>query len=125
MHAWITETYEFCEQQESMLASVSPADEEEKSILPAMWFATGDDQYHQLKMYPNPTSGKVNIELNGLNPDEEIILQVYGTTGDLRQQFYYSGAQTLSLDLSGWNPGVYLIRILDGNKSFTGKIIKQ
>ncbi|MBE0661107.1 MAG: T9SS type A sorting domain-containing protein [Bacteroidales bacterium] len=125
MHAWITETYEFCEQQQSMLASVSPDDEEENSFLSAMRFASNDDQYHYLNMYPNPTSGIVNIELNGLNPDEKIILQVYGITGDLREQLYYSGAQRLSLDLSGWNPGVYLIRILDGNKSFTGKIIKQ
>jgi hypothetical protein len=125
MHAWITETHEFCEQQESMLASVSPADEEEDSFLPAMRFASNDDQYHYLNMYPNPTSGIVNIQLNASNPDEEMIIQVYGITGDLREQLYYSGAQTLSLDLSGWNPGVYLIRILDGNKSITGKIIKQ
>jgi hypothetical protein len=125
MHAWITETFEFCEQQESMLASVSPADEEENSFLPAMRFVTIEDQYHHLDIYPNPTSGIVNIQLNGSNPDEEKIIQLYGVTGELREQFSYSGAGPFSVDLSAWNRGVYVIRVLEGNKSITGKIIKQ
>jgi len=78
-----------------------------------------------LKVYPNPSNGKFTLELNGMSNQTESLEiynmfgeKVYSTSG-LRLQSSYA------LDLSSYSKGVYFVRINDGKKNYTDKIVIQ
>jgi photosystem II stability/assembly factor-like uncharacterized protein len=78
-----------------------------------------------IKIYPNPTTGNLFIEQ--VNPAEEIksvsIINASGQTITTKKQISYSGP--VHFDLSGVQPGLYLIRIeYTGNARFM-KVIKN
>ncbi len=66
-------------------------------------------------MYPNPTSGLVFIEGDGILETE-----IYATTG----QKVYSTKAT-SFDLTHLSSGVYIARILTTTKLITKRIVKE
>jgi hypothetical protein len=80
---------------------------------------SGIDDYADgiLSLYPNPTTGMVNVQFtmnNGQWVNGEIqVLDVYGrllnTVETLR-------ATSLQIDLSQYTPGVYLVRVVNGGK---------
>lgn len=75
------------------------------------------------KFYPNPTNGKVTIEIDGI-PTDDTILSMYDLTGKLLKTKkmiipYYE------LDLSEEPKGIYLLKISNGKATTTGKIILQ
>jgi ELWxxDGT repeat protein len=65
---------------------------------------------------PNPTAGEVNI--SGIQLTET--LQLYNSVGVLMNT--YSGSETLNIDLSSSNNGVYILRSSEGGFL---KIVKQ
>jgi hypothetical protein len=124
MHAWITETFEFCEQQQSMLASGIGLQEEELHL--------GEDRLgsslreeHSLMIYPNPTYGMVNIALNDLPENTAVTIQIFSMRGEKLYQASLSGSNEYTTDLSGWQPGIYIVKVLSVDLLFTGKIIKN
>jgi len=71
-------------------------------------------------IYPNPTSDRLNI--NGL--DESSIVRIYNLTG--KQLFVGKAEQaTMSIDLSTYDKGLYLLQVETNGKSFTSKVIKK
>ncbi len=78
-----------------------------------------------LKVYPNPTTGKLNIEINSQDSDELNTIWVYDFHGRLIQQQVMIGPGKTELDLSTHPIGMYLIRVIHGNKSETVKVVKQ
>jgi uncharacterized repeat protein (TIGR03803 family) len=73
------------------------------------------------KIYPNPAHGNVNIE-NVSNCE----IKVYDITGRLLMINNSENlSQKVSLDLNGFNPGIYFVRIKEQNSTYTGKIILQ
>lgn len=86
----------------------------------------GIDHYGKTEffIYPNPSDGRLEVQL----PVNSSSLEV--KVFDLQGKILYSEVKTqltptLSLDLHHLNSGVYIIRITDGNKSFTGKWLKK
>ncbi|MBX7093377.1 MAG: T9SS type A sorting domain-containing protein [Flavobacteriales bacterium] len=76
----------------------------------------------KIKIWPNPTDNEVSIQFNELL--NEVNLELFDVTGRncLTKQFLTS--KTIHLELSGLNPGIYLLRITDQNGIvFTKKII--
>jgi lysyl endopeptidase len=75
----------------------------------------------EVKLFPNPTIGRVEIAANS-NITVDMIT-VYNLRG---QQIPYKSARLtprkIEINLAGNSPGIYLIRVLDGNKHFSGKI---
>jgi len=72
-----------------------------------------------LIIYPNPTKGKLNIEFANLEVSNVKIVNVIG---EIIYQFQNVDSK-LTVDLSGWNQGVYFIRVDDGENIMTGKVI--
>ncbi|NLE32681.1 MAG: T9SS type A sorting domain-containing protein [Bacteroidales bacterium] len=71
-------------------------------------------------IYPNPTSDRLNI--NGL--DESSLVRIYNLTG--KQLFVGKAEQaTMSIDLSTYDKGLYLLQVETNGKSFTSKVIKK
>lgn len=76
----------------------------------------------KLHFYPNPTSGKIVIELDQIYPS--VSLQVYNSLGQLLEQKQWQERQTIEYQLEG-PAGVYLLRLEAGDKVAQIKVIKD
>lgn len=77
-----------------------------------------------LLLYPNPTSGIVNLEMNA--PDEEIIsVTVMNATGQVvyDQRISTTGSPEYKIDLVGCSKGIYFVKIDYARGTVTGKLI--
>jgi len=73
-----------------------------------------------LKIYPNPTVGKVTIEsLNSGNID----LKVIDPTGRMILSKTNIGGKTINIDLTGYSKGIYLIKVNSMEKSAMYKVV--
>ncbi len=85
---------------------------------------TQDAPAFEVRLFPNPTSGWVNLELPEWQAGETGQITVHSQTGALVfQQKQVTAAQTLQL--SNLLPGYYLVRIVVGEKMVIKGIIKQ
>jgi hypothetical protein len=82
------------------------------------------DGLWELKMYPNPTIGKVNLEMSSGIFD--VHLSVTDVTGKevLRKQ--YSASENITFDMSDKVSGIYFVNILvDGNRIVKKLILRK
>lgn len=79
------------------------------------------DKPEQLFAYPNPTGGKVKLEL--LEWMREGSIQIFDATGALVASHELDGSETQNITLSG-PAGIYMVQILAGNKSACAKVLK-
>ena len=80
-----------------------------------------DRETTEVRIYPNPTTGVLYITSN--NNIQDIDYQIIDICGRLLEQGHAEGN---TLDLNRQKPGVYFIRLLEGNRILsTEKIIKQ
>ena len=70
-----------------------------------------------LKLYPNPVSNTLNIK--GVTSD--VSLTFYNVLG--KQVLYRNGLN--QVDVSSLKTGIYFLKITDGNKTYSHKIIKH
>jgi lysyl endopeptidase len=76
----------------------------------------------EVKLYPNPTSGRLEISSSLLITDN--MISVYNIHGS--QISFKSNRLTprkMEINLSGHAPGIYLVRVWDGVNHYAGKII--
>jgi hypothetical protein len=67
-----------------------------------------------ITIYPNPSTGNFNIQAQGK-------LEIYNTLGEkIHQQILTSAHQQIQLNAS---PGIYFVRVSDGEKSYTQKLV--
>jgi hypothetical protein len=76
---------------------------------------------NQVKLYPNPTTGKFTLTLNQ-NDSEQTRVTVFNVTGRQILQETLTG-NSLSLDLSSHPKGIYIVKINNGKKSFVERLI--
>jgi len=74
-----------------------------------------------IMVFPNPSTGKVTIELPSL-PDAETMIQVHNLTGQLILNQAIR-VKKITLDLTDVKKGVYFIQITDRSFSFQQKVI--
>jgi hypothetical protein len=77
-----------------------------------------------IKIYPNPTKGRLLIEIENLPADVSASIALYQLSGKLitiRQGV----TSSTEIDITGQAPGVYLLRIVAGEAQTEWKIIKQ
>jgi hypothetical protein len=111
---WLFRVYEDCSVQ--FMASygdvLTPV-----RVIPEVSFTT--------KIYPNPTSDQITLEMNGLQGD---MLQVQAFGMDGSQLLYYilpvnNGAVNQNLDLSALKSGVYNLTMTNSEQVFSQKIV--
>ena len=75
-------------------------------------------------LYPNPTTGQLNIQVP--NSNTQIQLAIYNVLGQkvLEKTVAVDIKYKASLDISSLATSLYFVKIEDGNKGFTQKIIK-
>ncbi len=79
---------------------------------------------NHILIYPNPTSGIVNINLTGLEDLSGLSLQITDVSGKIIKQLLVNSKE-LSVDLSEFESGVYFLRIQTENSIFVEKIIVE
>ena len=81
-----------------------------------------DFEENNLKIYPNPTSGKVMIE--GLSLSETSTIKVFSSLGNLIYINEVSGFLH-EIDLSGFASGMYHLQIIKNDRSYYFKVVKK
>ncbi len=79
---------------------------------------------NQIKVYPNPTKGIVNIAL-GSATAQTAAITIYNSLG---QQLYassatFTGAKVVEADLSAEPPGVYIVHVTSGSSVSAQKVV--
>jgi hypothetical protein len=85
----------------------------------------GISEFSQLEklIYPNPTSGIIYLEFISNNTPQ---VSIFDLTGKLIYDKLHSISNNkLKIDFSNFESGIYLIKIKENNKIFTGKVIKD
>jgi DNA-binding beta-propeller fold protein YncE len=95
---------------------------ENSSALP-LGISPFDVSNNLLKIYPNPASSEISLELNSDLKNAE--LSVINILGERVLTQYLGISQISSIDISSLTNGIYFIQIRDNNKTFTQKFIKQ
>jgi hypothetical protein len=72
-----------------------------------------------LKIYPNPTSGKFRVRVEG--KIEEIYL--FDLSGKLMEKFKFDTDNEVQIDISSYSTGIYFLKFLSGEKWYSGKVI--
>ena len=81
-----------------------------------------------VNLYPNPATEKVYIDILteiGANVD----IKIFSTEGKLIKECvsdsFATGKQTFEIDLSQFNPGVYFVKVVNGDFNETLKLLKK
>lgn len=115
--AAITITENFCSSYESSIVSNPPVAED---ILLDQAITE-----QRLKIFPNPTNGSFTLLLGEPIDGQAYYLQVSGMMGNTIIQQKLEKSDTYEFDLTGQNPGIYIVRILRGDQVDTYKLVKQ
>jgi hypothetical protein len=78
-----------------------------------------------VRVFPNPTSGTVTIEVSAELPLSNTLVEIFSVSGKLLYRFTMtSNSETISLN---WLPkGIYFVRAMNGNLIFgTEKLIVE
>ena len=79
-------------------------------------------EQHKVLIYPNPTNGFLNIELN--NFEELAFIEVYNVMGKQVLSKTVSSNELL-IDITNQPKGIYFVKVTSGENSFNEKIIYQ
>jgi hypothetical protein len=73
-----------------------------------------------LRMYPNPAKDKLNLELINM-PERTSVVSIFNVTGSIVFNTELSN-EVNEIDISGFDSGLYFIKVDSGKRSFTQRI---
>lgn len=80
------------------------------------------DSDYSIHVFPNPTSGNLQIELN--SKYKEICATVYSTMGQIVYQKNFADSQVINIRLNALKNGVYLLKVNIDDEVYLTRIIK-
>jgi hypothetical protein len=117
LHAFITTNGVYCNSKSSSGYDLYGAGDQAGDY--------AEDGNHLFRVWPNPTSGPVTLELLSDDQTGEAKIELYGMLGNLVMQTTLSGSNKYDLSLADKPNGIYLMKVVTGKLSRTVKIIKQ
>ena len=102
----------------SPTSAPAPIEEEE----PVVYTETFADI--KLKIYPNPTTGLLKVEIHNLPKGQTADIWLYAMSGQLINTFK-NVSDAISINISNQPAGIYLMRIMAGDFRTEWKIIKK
>lgn len=90
---------------------------------PASYFQEQVCSY-SCKIYPNPTSGQIQLDIEDLAEPFQGIADLYNSNGVLLRNFRITESHSI-FDLSDFPPGMYILRLNINNKREEWKIVKR
>jgi uncharacterized delta-60 repeat protein len=80
-------------------------------------------EYRTLNVYPNPTTGSLNINLP--RSQMQSAVTITDLLGHMVMPPFYTYARTATLDLHPLKPGIYLITVQQGERLFVTRAIRK
>lgn len=81
--------------------------------------------YNKLAVFPNPSNGNFIIDLSKLS-NQNFKLKMFNTNGNcVLDQSIEKWENSISFDISDFPAGIYMIRLIDGQKTYSQKILKK
>jgi len=77
------------------------------------------------KMYPNPTTDEINIELGRFDDGQMIRIEIISQLGSLVIAKDMPVQQLYTISLGDQQPGFYVVRIIQGNRVAVERLIKR
>jgi hypothetical protein len=118
-HAYITITGDYCENLRSIMSS---ADEEDQFHDPTTVLAKNTGF---VKVSPNPTSGIFSLEILKTCNEPRLIIEVYSMLGESIFHTELPASSIYKIDLSGRQPGIYIVRVIRGQEMDFVKVVKR
>ena len=78
----------------------------------------------KIKIYPNPTTGLLKVEIQNLSEKTKANIWIYAMSGKLISQ-YKNVSSAVSIDISNQPAGIYVMKITAGEHQAEWKIIKK
>lgn len=95
----------------TIMFNVEVVESKNKSVLEK------ENNYFNLKMYPNPAKGFVHIDINGTEVNN-LDVSVFSVTGKLVMQQQYKEQENITLNISNQKQGVYFVKLnIDGKET--------
>ena len=105
-----------------------PDDKPEDTATEVEELSEKQDENVLLKVFPNPTSGNVFIDINGLNEDvQELIVFVYDMYGKevyFKKLSYGRSSYVLKLE-NRFVSGMYFLNVIADDKAYRQKLVIQ
>ena len=77
----------------------------------------------EIRIFPNPTKGKLRVELSNIEEGDVIMLKVFDLQG--REIYSKEKLSNYDIDLSNYENGVYLLDIILNKEKSYWKIVKE
>lgn len=77
-----------------------------------------------ISVFPNPTTDRLALSF-GSTPVLKVITEIYNTDGKLILSDTFLNSITANIDLTGYPTGMYLIKVIAGEKHYEEKIVKE
>jgi hypothetical protein len=90
-------------------------------VFPVIITEINESAKNEIKLYPNPTNGKVTIDLGKIY--DESTVTVMNSTGIIVQEIKVKNTQKAELNLN--EPGMYLVKVRSGDVETIKRVIKQ
>jgi hypothetical protein len=115
LHGYITTINDFCNQTDQLKNGITAGlTGKAETAAPA-----------SLRIYPNPTSGIIRLDLNGFDRNLSASVEIFNMTGNRLQQMVVQCGQLHEFSLAGYPAGIYLVRINAGDTTESIRVIKQ
>ncbi len=99
--------------------------EEEEDVETGMQMPEPPEEGLYVNVYPNPTRGALTLEVQLLNHEERIRVEVLNHMGKMIYSREMPAQTHYSLDIANEKPGMYFVRIIQGNEMTLQRVIKQ
>jgi hypothetical protein len=129
MHAYITTTGTYC--PDKQLSDTSTND----GLTAVQNAPVSDDEFPFFNVFPNPGTGLFTLEIlpeNGTHESplfgdsaQSILVEVYNMQGSRIISHSLNGVTLHTFDISQQLPGIFIIRLIHGDQTFTQKLIKR
>lgn len=134
LHAYIAPNGPFCgDREDHFLAikdiaevetdAITSMDNKDGTILNADISENTDDAF--FKLYPNPTTDSFTIELHNYETGDKVSVEIFSMHGKLIELRELQSGQIHQFDLTRYNAGIYLVRVVQGTNTGIKRVMKQ
>lgn len=121
LHAYIMREGDGCSPAVKHDADTDPLED-----LPVSYTAPGATEGSGLfRVFPNPTAGAFTLELGDWPDAEQVSVEVYNTLGSRVLHATLPPERQHALSLAGQQPGIYIVRVIAGDRVGVERIVKR
>jgi hypothetical protein len=117
LHAYLSET--LCENPTPLLVS------KETESMPDLRREPNIENGSFFMIYPNPTTGVFTLEITNAKETAETTIELYNIVGERLLDYMFFGSDKHEFNIGSLTRGIYIVRVLNGNKVGLEKVIKQ